>query len=52
MFRGCKSLSDITPLQRWKVSNGYHFSSMFYKCKALIDIKPLENWNVSNGNNF
>ncbi len=47
MFNGCKSLSDIKPLQNWNVSNGNNFSDMFSECKSLSDIKPLQNWNIS-----
>jgi len=68
MFFGCGSLSNISPLKSWNISNQlkfnecpsssdfilapYNFSSMFSGCLSLKDIKPLEKWNVSNGNNF
>ena len=48
MFRGCKLLSDIKPLQNWNVSNGNNFSYMFSKCDKLTNIKPLTNWNFLN----
>ena len=52
MFCGCKSLTGISPLKEWDVSNGNNFSNMFCICKSLKDISPLKEWDVSNGNNF
>ena len=46
MFYGCKSLSDIKPLEKWNVSKGNNFSGIFFGCTSLSDLKPLENWNV------
>ena len=39
-------MNDIKPLEKWNVSNGTDFSSMFCGCKSLKDIKPLEKWNL------
>ena len=36
-----KLLSDIKGLEKWNVSNGYYFISMFYGCSSLSDIKEL-----------
>jgi hypothetical protein len=47
MFNGCVSLSDITPLQNWNVSNGNNFHQMFSGCSTFLDIEPLNGWNVS-----
>jgi len=52
MFYGCKSLSNIKPLENWNVGNGNKFSYMFGNCTSMSDIKPLENWDVSNGRSF
>ena len=51
MFYSC-SLTDISPLRNWNVSNGKNFQSMFAGCSMLSDIKPLENWKVDKGSNF
>ena len=48
----CSSLTDITPLENWDVSNQNNFYNMFNECSSLSDIKPLQNWKVSNGKNF
>ena len=45
-------ISEIKPLEKWNVSNGSNFMSMFSKCSSLSDITPLENWDVSNGIGF
>ena len=34
-------------LEKWNVSNGNDFRSMFSKCSSLSDIKPLEKWKLS-----
>ena len=52
MFSYCSSLTDISPLKNWNVSNGENFSGMFSGCISLTDIFPIKHWNVSNGNNF
>ena len=44
MFRGCSSLSDVKVLEKWNVSNGNNFESMFCGC-SLLDVKGLEKWN-------
>lgn len=52
MFDGCKSLTEINGLLKWKVSKGINFEAMFYNCESLSNINGLQNWDVSNGNNF
>ena len=42
MFFGCKSLSDIKPLQNWNVSNGYNFAYMFNEWESLSDYPKKE----------
>ena len=49
MFSGCKSLSNIKPLENWNIKNGNNFSGMFSWCESLSDIGALQNWNVSSG---
>ena len=36
--RYCESLQDISALERWNVSNGTDFSSMFRYCTSLQNI--------------
>ena len=52
MFSKCSSLSDITPLENWDVSNGDGFTFMFSECSSLTNIKKLQKWNVQNGQGF
>ena len=47
MFRGCRLLSDIKPLEKWNVSNCNNFKSMFYGC-SFSNVKTIEKLNVSN----
>ena len=47
MFSDCRALADIKILEKWNVSNGNNFESMFYGCSSLSDIKAVEKWNVS-----
>ena len=52
MFKNCDSLTDISGLSNWNVSNGIYFNNMFDICYSLTDINGLSNWNVSNGRDF
>ena len=52
MFRNHSFLSDISPQEKWNVSNGNNFSLMFYKCSSLSNIKPIEKWDISKGDSF
>ena len=52
LFWECSSLSDITPLKNWDVSNVTDFGNLFYECTSLSDVMPLLNWNLLNGKNF
>ena len=52
MFKDCKSLTTISSLSNWDVSNGKDFSRMFAYCKSLKNISALQNWNVSNAQSF
>ena len=43
---------DITPLEKWNVSNGINFKGMFCGCSSLKGIKGLRYWIVSKGEEF
>ena len=47
MFSGCNSLTYISPLAKWDVSNARSLSYMFFGCHKLKDIMCLQEWNVS-----
>ena len=47
MFDGCASLKDIEPLQKWNVSKGYDFQSMFSECSPLLHLTSLIYWNIN-----
>lgn len=46
-FGNCTSLTDISALANWDVSNVTCMNAMFYNCTSLSDISPLSNWDVS-----
>ena len=52
MFYDCKTLKNITELEKLDTKDINNFSYMFYGCSSLSDLKGLENWKVSNGKNF
>jgi hypothetical protein len=47
MFYGCSSLSDVKPLEKWKVPKGNKVRGMFCGCSSIFDFTALEKWNVS-----
>ena len=47
LFYGCSSLTDLTALANWDVSNITNMYYMFYGCSSLRDLRGLEDWNVS-----
>ncbi|MBR4567480.1 BspA family leucine-rich repeat surface protein [bacterium] len=51
MFHNCKSLSDISALEKRDVSNVNNMSDLFYETD-LNDISPLKNWNIKNVKNI
>ena len=48
LFFGCSSLTDLTALASWNVSNVTNMGNMFYGCSSLTDLTALASWNVSN----
>ena len=52
MFAFCSSLSGISALKNWNVSNVNYFQGMFNSCSKLGNLYALKNWNVSNGWDF
>ena len=48
MFYSCKTLTDVTALANWDVSNVTKMNMMFSWCKTLTDVTALANWDVSN----
>lgn len=48
LFLGCFSLSDISSLKAWDVSNVVSMKGAFMECNSLNDLSPLGRWNVSN----
>ena len=48
MFMGCFSLTDISSLKDWDVSNICSMKGMFNECNSLNDLSPLSGWNVVN----
>ena len=50
MFTDCFSLKEIKPLQKWDVSKGSNFKSMFNGCSASLNIKELKKWKISKNN--
>ena len=37
---------EIKPLQKWNVSKGNNFQSMFRGCSASLNIKELKKWKI------
>lgn len=52
LFYECTSLSNISALNSWDVSNATNLTSLFYGCTSLKNINGLKNWDVSNVNHF
>ena len=48
LFYDCSSLTDMTGLAGWDVSNVTDMSFMFSYCSSLTDLTALKGWNVSN----
>ena len=48
LFSICSSLTDLTALAEWDVSNVKNMYNMFWHCSSLTDLTALENWSVSN----
>lgn len=44
----CSSLTDLTPLTSWDMSNVKYMNNMFSGCSKFTDLTALANWNVSN----
>lgn len=44
MFYGCSSLSDISPLRDWDVTNVSSTQKMFEGCVELEDLSPIFEW--------
>lgn len=40
LFSGCSSLTDLTPLEHWDVSNVTNMRHMFSDCSSLTDLTP------------
>ena len=47
MFAGCRSLTDISGMEKWDVSEVNDMSCMFEDCVSLKDISGLKEWDVS-----
>ena len=47
MFYDCSSLTALTGLSGWNVSNVTNMFNMFYRCSKLTDLTALKDWNVS-----
>lgn len=48
MFINCTTLSDLTPLKDWNVSNVTRMNGLFSGCINVTDISPiLDNWDFS-----
>ena len=47
MFEGCSSLSDLTPISNWDVSNVISFGILFAGCTNLTNLNALSSWNTS-----
>ena len=48
MFRGCSSLSSLSDISNWNISNVKKMSSMFKGCSSLSFLPDISNWNTSN----
>ncbi len=47
LFYKCSSLTDLTPLADWNVSNVKNMLYMFQRCSSLTDLTGLAGWTVS-----
>ena len=47
MFYGCDKLSNIEPLNNWKVLKNAKFLGMFQRCNKLSNLNPIKKWNIS-----
>lgn len=45
-FANCKSLSDISVLSTWDVSECFDYTAMFYNCNSLSDASPIAEWKM------
>ncbi len=52
MFARSTSLTDISALSNWDMSNVTDIHEMFYSCSDLKDISPIGNWDTSNITNM
>ena len=52
LFCDCSSLSDISSLSTWDVSNVNNLTCLFYGCNSLKILSGLRKWNVKNVNHF
>ena len=48
LFRGCRSLSDITGLQTWNTQNVISFRNLFAGVSGITNLNSLPGWNTSN----
>ena len=47
LFSGSYSLTDLSPISGWDVSNVTNMRNMFYNCDSLTDLSPLSGWDTS-----
>ena len=52
MFHDCSSLTDVSCLSEWDVSNVTNMKGMFAACRSLVSVSGLSKWNVSNVTNM
>ena len=47
LFQGYTSLTDISALSGWDISNVTSMDSMFADCPSLTDLSPISGWDTS-----
>lgn len=52
LFKGCRSLEDISSLEHWNMSSVKYMYDIFRGCTSLSDISPLSGWDLSSAENI
>ena len=48
MFAGCNSLTSLSDISKWNISNVNNMSYMFSGCNSLISLPDISKWNLGN----